>query len=383
MNLIFFPRTALSSACMAAWFNLFQSKANIQRIFLILDSNNEIFVNKLITIYWKDMKTEILYFKYPSSYNVYKYSLNLKSIFKSLKIVKQNYQVEFTRIQDELKPLIGIPFKYICFTNSFPIEMFMKALDVDNCLYFEHGVGDLVQRKVDSQMFRRFTYIMRSILEIVLLNQYKFFRPNIHYYTIFSEFIEKLPKNVHRISIASLTTLFKSGSKVIASDVSEIRSKKFSYIFNSMIIIPNYPGADKLYFYNFIRDALKLADGNSLGSNILIKLSPDQFFEQLNTVRNVLSDSIFSNNFVIIDDQRMNYIAAENLCLIFSISTIFSVGYTTSLFLKITGYDTRSISLVPLYKTHLDINGDLSDNKLVKAGLREFENYERYLLFQS
>jgi hypothetical protein len=365
---------------MAAWFNLFQNKANIQRIFLIIDSNNEIFVNKLITIYWKDMKTEILYFKYPSSDNVYKYSLNLKSIFKSLKIVKQNYQVEFTRIQDELKPLIGIPFKYICFTNSFPIEMFMKALDVDNCLYFEHGVGDLVQRKVDSQMFRRFTYIMRSILEIVLLNQHKFFRPSIHYYTIFSEFIENLPKNVHQISIASLTTLFKSGSKIISSDVGELRLKKFSHIFDSMIIIPNYPDTGKLHFYNFIRDALKLADGNSLDSNILIKLSPDQFREQLNTVRSVLSNTIFSNRFVVIDDLRMTYIAAENLCLIFSIKTIFSVGCTTSLFLRITGADTRSISLVPIYKTYLGINGDLSDNKLAKADLRELGNYERYLL---
>jgi hypothetical protein len=255
---------------MAAWFNLFQSKENIQKIFLILDSNNEIFVNKLITIYWKDMKTEILYFRYPSSDNVYKYSLNLKNIFKSLKIVKRNYKLEFARIQDELKHLIGIPFKYICFTNSFPIEMFMKVLNVDECLYFEHGVGDLIQQKMSSQMIRRFTFGFRFVFSVIFLNQFKLFRTNIQFFSIFREFVHKPPNNVHQISNVTFGEIFKNGSSMLSSKIIEKHSENYSFTFDSIIIVPNFPGIYTPQFKDFVKEVLKLVDGYSFEANVLI-----------------------------------------------------------------------------------------------------------------
>jgi hypothetical protein len=380
MNLIFFPRTALSSACMAAWVNSVRSKTDVQRIFIVLDLNNDFYFNRLITIYWKDLKTEILYLRYPTPENVYKYNFDFTNLFKSVKKLKQNYHIEFTRIQDELKCLEGIPFKYLCFTNSFPIEMFMKILSVQDCLYFEHGSGDLIQRKIDSQMYKRLTYLIRSIFEVIFLNQYKLYRPNIHFFSIFSEFVQNLPKNVHQISHTSLSKLFKSGTNVIASEISDMLSKKYSLDFDSMIIIPNLPVTGSSQFYNFIADTLKLADSCTSGDNILIKLSSDQFREQLSGFRYVLSGSTFLNKFVILDDEKMNKITAEHLCVIFSVSTIFSVGRTTTLFLRFIGHEVRFISLVPIYEYQFTANGDLSDNKQVKADIREFNNFKKFLI---
>lgn len=383
MNLIFFPRTALSSACMAAWLHQIQSKTNIHRVLLILDTNNDFETNRIITIYWKDFKTEVLNIKYPTSENMYRFSLDFKNLFKSIKIAKQIYQLELARIQHELQILMGIKFKYICFTNFFPIEMFLKVLNVDECLYFEHGVGDLIQQKVSSQMVRRITFGIRFVFSVIFLNQFKLFRTNIQFFSIFREFVHNPPNNVHQISNVTFGEIFKNGSRILSSKIIEKHSENYSFIFDSIIILPNFPGIYTPQFKDFVKEVLKLVDRYSFEANVLIKLAPEQFHEQVSILRNILRDSIFSNDYIICEDQEVNNIPAENLCIIFDINTVFSVGCTTSLLLRFIGSEVNSISLIPTIKRNLKIKGDKSDIKAAKNLIKELKLYQKYDFFNS